>query len=54
MYVIHDNTKGVFLMYFFQNIGDIDMEFGDAQKESIGKGSEVTSLKWGFIEFFTT
>ena len=32
-------------MYFFQNIGDIDMDFGDAQKECINKGSEAATLK---------
>ena len=46
MYIIHENTKGLFLyFYFFQNIGDIDMDFGDAQKECINKGSEAVTLK---------
>ena len=46
MYIIHDNTKGVFLyiLLFFQNIGDMDMDFGDARKESI-EGSDAMSLK---------
>ena len=29
----------------FQNIGDIDMDFGDAQQECINKGSEPATLK---------
>ena len=42
----HVNVKGaLFYIIVFQNMGDIDMEFGDAQKEPIDNGSEATSLK---------
>ena len=44
MYIIYDNMKGLFIFLFFQNIGDMDMDFGDAQKESI-EGSDAMSLE---------
>ena len=45
MYLIDDNTEGLSLFFlFFQNTGDMDMDFGDARKESI-EGSDAMSLK---------
>mgnify|MGYP001012147258 CR=1 FL=1 len=44
MYIIDDNMKGLFIFLFFQNIGDMDMDFGDARKESI-EGSDAMSLE---------
>ena len=40
-------TQNVYFLHIiiFQNIGDIDMDFGDAQKECINKGSEAVTLK---------
>ena len=39
--------QNVYILHIiiFQNIGDIDMDFGDAQKECIDKGSEAATLK---------
>jgi hypothetical protein len=39
--------QNVYILHIiiFQNIGDIDMDFGDAQKECIDKGSETATLK---------
>ena len=45
MYLIDDNTEGLSLFFlFFQNTGDMDMDFGDARKESI-EGSDAMSLQ---------
>jgi hypothetical protein len=45
MYLIDDNTEGLSLFFlFFQNTGDMDMDFGDARKESI-EGSDAMTLK---------
>ena len=43
MYIIDDNMNGLFIFLFYHNIGDMDMDFGDARKESI-KGSDAMSL----------
>ena len=44
MYIIDDNMNDVFIFLFYQNIGDMDMDFGDTRKESI-EGSDAMSLK---------
>ena len=44
MYIIDDNMNGLFIFLFYQNIGDMDMDFGDAQKESM-EVSDAMSLE---------
>mgnify|MGYP006266276227 CR=1 FL=1 len=44
VYYTWKHERSIFIFLFFQNIGDMDMDFGDARKESI-EGSYAMLLQ---------